>query len=95
MAYSSKNLNYLLTALQLCLASCSTRRDASWDPILQGSIDYPFGDATKPLGVNGPEDKFVLKSQVGKTEYTIEIPKLAVTTTSKSLSKNLNPKEGG
>ncbi len=75
MAYSSKNLIYLLTALQLCLASCSTRRDASWDPILQGSIDYPFGDSTKPLGVNGPEDKFVLKSQVGKTEYTIEIPK--------------------
>lgn len=57
------------------LSSCAGRSDSSWDPILKGTIDYPFGERSEPLGVNGPEDKFILRSQIGNTEYTVEIPK--------------------
>ena len=42
--------------------------------LLSGTITYPFVK-TNPLGVNGPEEKFVIKTIVGKKQYVIEIPK--------------------
>lgn len=55
-------------------SSCTSTRDSSWDPIINGTIAYPFAKSTAPIGVNGEGDKFVVKSAVGNTEYTVEIP---------------------
>ena len=47
---------------------------AASDPVSRGQIAYPFVDETAPLGKNGPDDKFVIRSAVGNAEYTVEIP---------------------
>lgn len=57
----------------LLISACSTS-EKEFDPIAHGSIDYPFVSQTHPLGLNGPEEKFVIRSAVGNREYTIEIP---------------------
>lgn len=44
---------------------------------LYGQIAYPFSQPTQSLGRNGPEDKFVIKSVVGNTQYIVEIPRAA------------------
>lgn len=41
---------------------------------MHGTIEYPFVERTNPLGHNGPQEKFVVRSTVGETEYTMEIP---------------------
>lgn len=62
------------------LGSCFAKRggmlshDDSLDPILHGTIQYPFVDETRPLGLNIPEQKFVIRSAIGNKEYAIEIP---------------------
>ncbi len=47
---------------------------ATDDAGLNGTIAYPFVDESNPLGRNGPEEKFVIRSAVGDREYAIEIP---------------------
>lgn len=60
----------------LVTLSCSGTRgtDESFDPIVNGTIQYPFVDETGPLGLNVPEEKFIIRSAIGNKEYTIEIP---------------------
>jgi len=60
--------------LALALQSCTTASNDRSEDILSGTIDYPFASRASPLGHNGPEDKFVIKSTVGATEYVLEIP---------------------
>jgi hypothetical protein len=43
------------------------------EEILNGTISYPFYQ-TKPIGTNGTQEKFIIRSAVGSTEYTVEIP---------------------
>jgi hypothetical protein len=56
--------------------SCTGSRtaDTSMDPILNGTIQYPFVDETRPLGIEPPEEKFIIRSAVGNKEYSVEIP---------------------
>ena len=56
--------------------SCTSSRseDSSMDPILNGTIQYPFVDETRPLGIEPPEEKFIIRSAVGNREYSVEIP---------------------
>ena len=66
---------FYLLIFNLVFCSCSSspdRTDAIENPFL-GSINYPFVDG-RPLGRNGPEEKFVLKSKMNGIEYTVEIP---------------------
>lgn len=46
----------------------------SEDPLAAGTIDYPFAEDAKSLGKDGREDKLVIKSTVGQTEYELQIP---------------------
>ncbi len=56
--------------------SCTGSRtqDSSMDPILNGTIQYPFVDETRPLGIEPPEEKFIIRSVIGNKEYSVEIP---------------------
>ena len=53
--------------------SGSSTRDDDLDPILHGTISYPFVKSN-PLGVNGKQDRFIIRSISNGTEYVIEIP---------------------
>ena len=57
--------------LFLCLGQCVSSNDRE---VMHGTIAYPFGSETKPLGLNQNREKFVIRSIVGKTEYIVEIP---------------------
>jgi hypothetical protein len=57
----------------LACASAPSAESAD-DAGLSGTIAYPFVDETNPLGRNGPEEKFIIRSTVGDREYAIEIP---------------------
>lgn len=61
------------TAIIGC-ASITASDPTEDDGGLSGTIAYPFVDETNPLGKNGPEEKFVIRSAVGDREYAIEIP---------------------
>jgi hypothetical protein len=56
--------------------SCTGSRseDSSMDPVLNGTIQYPFVDETRPLGIEPPEEKFIIRSAIGNKEYSVEIP---------------------
>lgn len=41
--------------------------------MLHGTISYPFVE-TKPLGINGKPNKFIIRTIKGNTEYVVEIP---------------------
>ena len=64
-----------LAALVLLLGfGCSTEaEDKRIQEILHGTIAYPF-QQTQPLGYNRGGEKFVIRTIVGQTEYTVEIP---------------------
>lgn len=67
----------LLLGLVVPILFVSGCASSSRDPsaaIAQGSIAYPFVDESKPLGKNGKKDKFVIRSSVGASEYSVEIP---------------------
>lgn len=64
----------LSSAIYLGACSASRSSDDSLDPVLNGTIQYPFVDETRPLGLNTPEQKFVIRSAVGNKEYSVEIP---------------------
>lgn len=61
-----------LLSLQM-LTSCFGSGDDAFDPILHGSITYPFVEE-KPLGINRQKEKFIIRSIVGNSEYVVEIP---------------------
>jgi hypothetical protein len=65
-------LSFLLPSL---LFACAT--GSSYDPgeEMRGApISFPFVDEEKPLDLDGPGEKFVIRSAVGAREYAIEIP---------------------
>lgn len=55
----------------LLLASCA--RSVSTEEKMYGTIAYPFGPA-KALAINRKEEKFIIRSVNGSTEYAVEIP---------------------
>ena len=58
----------------LLLGACSSNdEEKRIQEDLFGEIAYPFAP-TKSLGKNQPAEKFVIKTTVGNTEYTVEIP---------------------
>lgn len=77
-------MSYFLTASKLTIiavlsASCMTAQNqqSNYETMVQGTISYPFYLETQPLGGNGKEDKFVIRTISGDTEYVIEIPRAA------------------
>jgi tetratricopeptide (TPR) repeat protein len=65
--------------LVFVLAACTSTPPAqnSADPIAQGFIEYPFVDETKTIGRDQGPESFVIRSQVGNREYSVEIPDAA------------------
>ncbi len=69
---------YGLALLLTSLGSCQTRDP--YEELVEGSISYPFAAKTDPIGLNGPassDDKFVIRTMAGQTEYSVEIPHAA------------------
>ncbi len=62
----------IMTAIVL-LFGCETSRPFK-SRLAEGSISYPFVAETKRLGNNGKRSPFVIRSAVGETEYSVEIP---------------------
>lgn len=70
----SKSLFFLATAW--LAAGCSSEKDSLQDPIvekLQGTISYPFA-SSPTIGMDAKSENFVIKTSVGSTEYSVEIP---------------------
>lgn len=62
----------------LCmLASCASSPTSYEEQVMNGTITYPFVGQDRPIGTNGPAEKFVVKSVVGDREYVVEIPDAA------------------
>jgi hypothetical protein len=62
-----------LCAPIILISACETSQTLT--PVRQeGTISYPFIGETRQLGNNGKRAPFVIKSAVGATEYTVEIP---------------------
>lgn len=76
---ASKNLLKLqivgLWMISSCSSSSSGRPD--YEDVVEGTISYPFYIKTNPVGKNGTEDKFVIRTINGSTEYIVEIPRAA------------------
>lgn len=69
---------YGLACLLTSLGSCQTHDP--YQEMVEGSISYPFAAKTDPIGFNGPntsDDKFVIRTMAGQTEYSVEIPHAA------------------
>jgi len=64
----------LITILSSFSCTRGRHQDNSMDPILNGTIQYPFIDETRPLGIEPPEEKFIIRSAIGNREYSVEIP---------------------
>lgn len=59
--------------ITLILLGCETSRPLK-SRMSEGSISYPFIAETKRLGNDGKRSPFVIKSAIGASEYTVEIP---------------------
>lgn len=64
---------WFLLLIQTLPACDNQHPDAASDPLLNGTISYPFV-RSNPLGVNGKPEKFIIRSIRNGTEYVIEIP---------------------
>ena len=63
----------ILMAFMFLLSGCETSRPVK-SRIAEGTISYPFVAETKRLGNSGQKSPFVIRSAVGDSEYTVEIP---------------------
>lgn len=67
----------LALAIGLTLNSCQSSSDDPYNKIIRGTIVYPFYHHTQPLGNDGKDEKFVIRTIAGGTEYVVEIPHAA------------------
>ncbi|NRA67343.1 MAG: hypothetical protein HRU19_22860 [Pseudobacteriovorax sp.] len=77
-------LPYLIASSLIFLAFVSSCRSSGGshvsddlDTIVEGTISYPFYVDTDPIGQDAPDQKFVIKTISGDTEYVVEIPNAA------------------
>ena len=71
---SITSLLLLMSCLSLaCRNSAVQEDDDALEGKLGGEISYPFVKG-QPLGVNGKKDPFIIRSRIGETEYSVEIP---------------------
>jgi tetratricopeptide (TPR) repeat protein len=54
-------------------AGCRTQDP--YQSLATATITYPFAESATPLGTEDPEDKFIIRTMAGNTEYVVEIPK--------------------
>lgn len=71
---SATTQHCLALALGLLVSGCLFKRSTVEDELNNATIAYPFVEETHPIGADQFEEKFVIRSAVGKTEYTVEIP---------------------
>lgn len=72
-------LRFLIVS-SLMTYACQSSQDSnldSYEAMVQGTISYPFYLDTDPIGQNGNQHKFVIKTISGGTEYIVEIPEAA------------------
>lgn len=67
------NFRWVLLAGTFSLQPGCTTNDPYQD-VVQGTITYPFYQPTKPIGRDKPEDRFVIRTTAGASEYSVEIP---------------------
>lgn len=72
----SPTTSKLALLLYTCICSSCATRDPYQD-LVRGTISYPFAQKTNPIGVNGTDEKFVIRTLAGETEYVVEIPHAA------------------
>lgn len=63
----------ITTAILFLFTGCETPRSFK-SRMAEGTISYPFVAETKQLGNNGKRSPFVIRSAVGASEYSVEIP---------------------
>lgn len=70
----SKLLAACSTFVLLSMGSCQVRDP--YNDLVEGTIAYPFIEPANPIGYNGNQhdDKFVVRTLAGQTEYVVEIP---------------------
>lgn len=64
-------------SFSIFLGACQSSSESPTGHIIQGTISYPFYVETDPIGKNGKDDKFVIRTISGDTEYVVEIPHAA------------------
>jgi tetratricopeptide (TPR) repeat protein len=64
----------LLEVMVLFLVLCRCSSTRSEQRFADGTIGYPFIQPQKKLGRDPDSNRFVIKSAVGQTEYSVEIP---------------------
>lgn len=78
MAYCRSTSNYcytLILSILPSLAACAAHDAVTPEAdIVHGTIAYPFVDESPAIGREPPDEKFVIKSAVGGTEYSVQIP---------------------
>ena len=68
---------FLLGGLLLA-GGCKTSSDSYADLGASAPITYPFFEADQPLGKDKADDRFVIRTISGPTEYVVEIPQAAM-----------------
>ena len=74
LGLSNFRIPALSIAIGLLAGACATGNDEVTQNILHGTIANPFSDETSPIGRDPSDERFVIKSSTGSSEYTIEIP---------------------
>lgn len=69
---TTSNLTVALISITL-MSRCQSSQGAK-PRLSEGNISYPFVEKTSPLGRTQGKQPFVIRSAVGASEYTVEIP---------------------
>ncbi|MGE0173607.1 MAG: hypothetical protein AB7T49_12495 [Oligoflexales bacterium] len=70
---------YCRTTSSLALLILATlwgcRTQDPYQSLATATITYPFAQPATPLGTEDPDDKFIIRTMAGNTEYVVEIPR--------------------
>jgi len=66
-------MQFILALVSIIMSACASTTNPQTHAS-SGVISYPFISETKPLGQTRAKQPFVIRSTVGASEYTVEIP---------------------
>ncbi|MBF0441147.1 MAG: hypothetical protein HQK54_04520 [Oligoflexales bacterium] len=65
----------MILVLEMLLAfGCRTSKTSVYDQVYNATITYPFYYEAKKIGNDGRQEKLVIRTSSGNTEYSLEIP---------------------
>lgn len=75
MRYRSTSRHFaIILAWLLVTQGCASSSNSQRARLNEGTIAYPFVDSTRRVGADRSRDKFVIRSAIGTSEYSVEIP---------------------